>query len=341
MATEVAQLYSALYSGQLDVLLEAKGATLRLFLPHLVSLSLAAQKYDGVNKVSERTAILQQLTGRYAECDMIHEAFRLDYDVVRGQGIKELKRKQKLDLVGLRSLATTRESSYAASLGDNLGMEFEHGPVDTRISLLISELLNCMHHAALSAELVSQNTGGQLFVPFESDLFDDELYAEEVAMLLPIVLTHLPSILPLGKVVGALLYANKRHTPKLVMSIFANIPGSFQAIVQAVVNECRAVSTHPPSSNCQSEPSKAGGNPRGEPMEIDSGAMASLNAPKSLDNKKRSNTGTPIAIIPDQSRSPSTLDKVIGRRVCDVIRHMCGLAPDTAASVRAILMKEQ
>eukprot|EP00123_Amoebidium_parasiticum_P008349 comp18746_c2_seq1/m.20564 comp18746_c2_seq1/g.20564 ORF comp18746_c2_seq1/g.20564 comp18746_c2_seq1/m.20564 type:complete len:142 (-) comp18746_c2_seq1:21-446(-) len=140
MATEVAQVYAALYSGQLDTLLAKNDATLRLFLPHLVSLSLAAQQHDGLQPVSHRTSVLQQITGRFPESDLLHEAFRVNYDLVRGFALQELHKKIKLDNPAQRSVGASRESSFAASLGDALGMEFESGSIDFRVRLVVREV---------------------------------------------------------------------------------------------------------------------------------------------------------------------------------------------------------
>lgn len=67
-----------------------------------------------------------------------------------------------------------------------------------------------------------------------SELFDNEIYLEEIADIICIVLSELPSILQIHEVVEILLYVN--HGSKIICWIVANMPDCFKEIVTALLN---------------------------------------------------------------------------------------------------------
>lgn len=66
-----------------------------------------------------------------------------------------------------------------------------------------------------------------------SELFDNEIYLEEIADIVCIALAELPSLLQIHELVEILLYVNKGST--IICWIIANMPDCFKEVVTALI----------------------------------------------------------------------------------------------------------
>lgn len=85
----------------------------------------------------------------------------------------------------------------------------------------------------IQAQIIEQNQQKSEIVIKSSELFDNEIYLEEIADIVCIALAELPSLLQIPEIVEILLYVNNGSS--IICWIVANMPDCFKEVVTALI----------------------------------------------------------------------------------------------------------
>lgn len=106
---------------------------------------------------------------------------------------------------------------------NGIATDFEQSDSTRRVRLVLSELL------LMQAQLVEYNQNKNSATDFSvkpSELFDNDVYLEEVTDVICISLAELPNLLNLCDIVEVLLYVHKG--PIIISWVVANMPDTLQ-----------------------------------------------------------------------------------------------------------------
>lgn len=121
-------------------------------------------------------------------------------------------------------MSNQQDAAQFHNLQSGVVLGFERADATRKIRIVLSEIF--FIHLQLNDQHRSET--------FNSELFDNEIYLEEIADIICITLSELPSILQVHEIVEILLYVN--NGSKIICWIVANMPDSFKEIVTALLN---------------------------------------------------------------------------------------------------------
>lgn len=107
-------------------------------------------------------------------------------------------------------------------------MGIERADATRKVRIVLSELFY------IQAQLLEQNQqkSGDIVIK-SSELFDNEIYIEEIADIICIALAELPSILQVHEIVETLLYVN--NGSNIICWVVANMPDCFKEVITALI----------------------------------------------------------------------------------------------------------
>ena len=131
------------------------------------------------------------------------------------------------------------DSVLIQSLLNGCALEFERSDATRKLRLFLNELLTLMALVFSSVLIIKATLFHYIFVPLlskvkdvrpetgykSSELLDQEIYFEEVADVLCVVMAELPVLLPVTDVAEALL--RTLHGPSFICRMVANMPDTF------------------------------------------------------------------------------------------------------------------
>lgn len=85
----------------------------------------------------------------------------------------------------------------------------------------------------IQAQIIEQNQQKSEIAVKPSELFDNEIYLEEIADIICIALAELPSLLQIHEIVEILLYVN--NGSNIICWVVANMPDCFKEVVTALI----------------------------------------------------------------------------------------------------------
>lgn len=115
------------------------------------------------------------------------------------------------------------ETFLIQSINNGITSDFEQSDSPRKVRLVLSELL--LMQAQLAEYNQNKNTNVECGVK-PSELFDNDVYLEEVTDVINISLAELPNLLNIIDIVEVLLYVNKG--PIIISWVLANMPDSVQ-----------------------------------------------------------------------------------------------------------------
>lgn len=105
-------------------------------------------------------------------------------------------------------------------------MGFERADATRKIRIVLSEIFY------IQSQIIEQSQHKSEII--NSELFDNEIYFEEIADIICLTLAELPSILQIHELVETLLYVNMGSN--FILNIVANMPDCFKEIVMSLLN---------------------------------------------------------------------------------------------------------
>lgn len=122
---------------------------------------------------------------------------------------------------------TQQDSADFHCLSNGVILGFERADATKKVRIVLSELF------FIQAQIVEQNQQKSEIVIKSSELFDNEIYIEEIADIVCIALAELPSLLQIHEIVEILLYVN--NGSNIICWIIANMPDCFKEVITALI----------------------------------------------------------------------------------------------------------
>lgn len=120
---------------------------------------------------------------------------------------------------------SNQDSAQFHGLQNGVALGFERADVMRRIRIVLSELFY------IQSQIFEQNQLGTVRgvndnIIKQSELFDNEIYLEEITDIICIALAELPSLFNIQEVIETLLYVNSGST--IICWVVANMPDCFK-----------------------------------------------------------------------------------------------------------------
>ncbi|XP_064613118.1 LOW QUALITY PROTEIN: integrator complex subunit 2-like [Liolophura sinensis] len=189
---------------------------LRPVLPCLVRMALCAPVDTSTAWKANRKKVLQIL----ANVEIVNGIVALlsiDFHALEQDAKKEQQLRAKIG-------GSQTESVLISQIQQGLAREFEQSDPDRRLRLLLSELLFIMSQI---------RDVHREFFQKPSELFESEVYLEEVSDVLCIAQAELPGLLPVEEVAEALLHV--KNGSWLLCRLVANTPDCFKGVCRSLV----------------------------------------------------------------------------------------------------------
>lgn len=122
------------------------------------------------------------------------------------------------------------ESFLIQSVNNGIASDFEQSDSTRRVRLVLSEILQMQ--AQLSEYNQNKSSNAESGIK-PSELFDNDVYLEEITDVICISLAELPNLLNICDVVEVLLHVNKG--PTIISWVVANMPDTLQEGIQGIL----------------------------------------------------------------------------------------------------------
>ena len=216
-AIPCSKVFCALLAGDIKSLLQCTADELRPFLPCLTRIALCQPLDTSENGRRRQKEVLSLIAG-IAETNVVKDELTVDFEELRQDAQKEQQLYKKL---GPGEERAASQSLLAASIQHGLAAEFEKSPQIRKFRLVLSEILRVMNKLESPFGLES------------SELFECDVFMDEVSDILCIAVTELPSLLPIIQVSESLLRLEKGSY--FLCRLIANMPELFDEVVTSLV----------------------------------------------------------------------------------------------------------
>lgn len=127
---------------------------------------------------------------------------------------------------------SNQDSASFHGLKNGVALSFERSDYMHKVRIVLSELFY------IQSQIIEQNQQGIVCginenITKQSELFDNEIYSEEITFIICIALAELPSLFNIQEVVETLLYVNGGNT--IICYVVANMPDCFKEVVTALI----------------------------------------------------------------------------------------------------------
>lgn len=204
-------VFRAIQNVDVDTLSACTEQQIRPILPCLVRMSLISP-LDTSGKCSKQKLDILTITSGIELVNSIVALLSIDFHLLEGDVKKEQQLRQK-------GGTTQNESVLISNLPDGLALEYERSDMTRRLRLVLSELLFIQSQ-------IQENESEQEFLMKQSELFDNDIYVEEICDVICIALAELPTILTVQNIAETLLHVH--NGPAIICRVVANFPDSFR-----------------------------------------------------------------------------------------------------------------
>lgn len=128
---------------------------------------------------------------------------------------------------------SNQDSATFHGLQNGVALSFERADHMRKVRIVLSELFY------IQSQIIEQNQlgngrGANENIIKQSELFDNEIYLEEITFIICITLAELPSLFNIQEVVETLLYVN--GGTNIICYVVANMPDCFKEVVTALIS---------------------------------------------------------------------------------------------------------
>lgn len=125
-----------------------------------------------------------------------------------------------------------QDSAQFHGLENGSALGFERADVTRKVRVVLSELFYIQSQIIEQNQLGTNRNQNDNILKL-SELFDNEIYLEEIADIICIALAELPSLFNVQEVIETLLYVNNGTT--IICWIVANMPDCFREVVTSLI----------------------------------------------------------------------------------------------------------
>lgn len=208
------KVFRAIQNVDIESLSKCTELQIRPVLPCLVRMSLISP-LDTSGKCSRQKMDILTITSGIELVNSIVALLSIDFHVLEGDVKKEQQLRQKSGTV-------QSDSILISNLPNGLALEYERSDMTRRLRLVLSELL------FIQSQIQENNEGHseQEFFFKQSELFDNDIYVEEISDVICIALAELPTLLNVQGITETLLHVH--NGPAIICRVVANFPDSFR-----------------------------------------------------------------------------------------------------------------
>lgn len=212
-----ARAFTAMQNLNIGDLKQCEIGEIRPILPCLVRMSLLSPLDNTKSSIEMRKQILSLLVS-LEEVNSIVSLLQVDYHELELEVRKEQQLRQKIGNSG-------QDSAQFHGLQNGVALGFERADVTRKVRIVLSELFY------IQSRIIDQNQQGIIRAPNESimkqsELFDNDIYLEEITDIICIALAELPSLFNIQEVMETLLYVSNGCT--IICWVVANMPDCFK-----------------------------------------------------------------------------------------------------------------
>lgn len=132
---------------------------------------------------------------------------------------------------------SNQDSAQFHCLQNGVALGFERASVNQKVRIVLSELFYIQSQIFEQNQLVLARGAGSPAnenIVKQSELFDNEIYLEEITDIICIALAELPSLFNIQEVIETLLYVNNGSI--IICWVVANMPDCFKEVITALIS---------------------------------------------------------------------------------------------------------
>ncbi|XP_018328065.1 integrator complex subunit 2 [Agrilus planipennis] len=217
------KVFRAIQNVDIDELSKCTEQEIRPILPCLVRMSLIAP-LDTSKKCSKQKIDILTIISGIELVNSIVALLSIDFHALESDVKKEQQLRQKCG-------TSLNESVLISGLPNGLALEYERSDMTRRLRLVLSELLFIQSQIQESLE----NTSEHEFYMKQSELFDNDIYIEEISDVICIALAELPTLLNVQNIIETLLHVH--NGPAIICRVVANFPDSFREVCTSLIQK--------------------------------------------------------------------------------------------------------
>ncbi|KAB0790954.1 hypothetical protein PPYR_02754 [Photinus pyralis] len=214
--TVSSKVFHAIQNVDIDELAKCTEQEIRPILPCLVRMSLISP-LDTSKKCSRQKIDILTIISGIEYVNSIVALLSIDFHALESDVRKEQQLRQK-------SCTTQHDSILISNLPNGLALEYERSDMTRRLRLVLSELLFIQSQI----QDLGDNVSEQEFYMKSSELFDNDIYIEEISDVVCIALAELPMLLNVQSMAETLLHVH--NGPAIICRVVANFPDSFREV---------------------------------------------------------------------------------------------------------------
>lgn len=217
--------FAAIQKLNVAELVQCTADEIRPLLPCLVRMSLLPPLDATKSWMENRKQLLSILAGIEVVNNIV-SLLQVSFHDLEVDVKKEQQLRQKINY-------TAQDSAQFHSLSNGVVMGFERADTASKVKVVLSELFYIQAQIIeQTAQAANQKSSIEVSVK-KSELFDNDIYLEEIADIICIALAELPSLLNLQEIVDTLLYVN--HGSRIICWVVANMPECFREVVTTLI----------------------------------------------------------------------------------------------------------
>ncbi|KAI1291959.1 Integrator complex subunit 2 [Halotydeus destructor] len=205
-----------------DAMESMAASEIRPLMPSLVRMALCMSPDSSQDWVQRKKKILKKLSSNET-ANSIVSLLSVDFHALDIDVKKEVLLRQKMGVM-------PGDSVLISSLTDGLALEFERSDGIRKLRLVLSEFF-AIQSACRQTDLQSSSQLLNGIKP--SELFDNEVYLDELADVFCIAIAELPNSLILTELAETFLYV--KNGCHLITRLVANSPESFQEVCSSLI----------------------------------------------------------------------------------------------------------
>ena len=128
---------------------------------------------------------------------------------------------------------TQQDSAQFHGLQNGVSLGFERADVTRKVRVVLSELFYIQSQINEQNQMGATRNLNEIYIK-PSELFDNDIYLEEIADIICISLAELPSLLNIQEVVDTLLYVNNGSS--IICWVVANMPDCFKEVIIVLIS---------------------------------------------------------------------------------------------------------
>ncbi|CAH1986857.1 unnamed protein product [Acanthoscelides obtectus] len=216
------KVFRAIQHVDMEELAKCSDEEIRPILPCLVRMGLISPLDTSKKCMNMKIKILTIVSGMETVNSIVAllsiDFHKLEIEVKKEQQLRQKGNTLQSDSILMGNLSNT-----------NMALEYERSDMTRRLSILLGELLYIQAQMQESPDSTSEQDS---FIK-SSDLFDNDIFAEELSDIICIALAELPMTLSINNMVETLLHVH--NGPAIICRIVANFPDSFREVTANLI----------------------------------------------------------------------------------------------------------